>query len=198
MPLLFVESPKFKPTKESFSKTLGNVSGKIKQILVVAVLFGLVLISPLILIKTSYDQLGNLGVLVYVGFNIVYALSSKNLGALSDRWGRSPVLNMSFVSAALAFLLAFIGGWALLPGFLLFGIALGAFNSTFGPLVSDMSGKDKATSLGLARTVVGISVFIGSTAFGILLDTVGANTYLIGTGLSVAAMTAYNVLIGPG
>lgn len=196
-PLLFIDAPRFKPSRESFSKTLNHVSGEIKKILVVAVLFGLVLISPLILIKTSYDQLGNLGILVYTAFNIVYALSSRKLGAMSDTYGRSPILNLSFASAALAFLLAFMGGWAVLPGFLLFGIALGAFNSTFGALVSDMTDKNKATSLGLSRTVVGISVFIGSTVFGVLLDTIGMGTYLIGTVFSVAAMVAYNTLIGP-
>jgi len=195
VPLLFIKVPPFKRTEESFSKTLGHVSWRIWRVLVIAVLFGLVLVSPLILVKTSYDQLGNTGVLVYTAFNVVYALASKTLGAMSDTYGRKAVLNLSFVSAAFAFLLAFAGGWAVLPGFLLYGLALGAFRSTSGALVSDIAGRERATALGLFQTTLGVSVFIGSSLFGILLDTVGSITYLLGTLLSTASLLTYNFLL---
>jgi MFS family permease len=45
--------------------------------------------------------------LVYFGFNVVYALFATPLGALSDRWGRLPVLLSGYIAFGLVY-----AGWA--------------------------------------------------------------------------------------
>jgi MFS family permease len=45
--------------------------------------------------------------LVYFGFNLVYALLASPLGALSDRWGRLPVLMSGYIAFGLVY-----AGWA--------------------------------------------------------------------------------------
>jgi MFS family permease len=44
--------------------------------------------------------------LVYFGFNLVYALLATPLGALSDRWGRLPVLSLGYLAFTVVYL-----GW---------------------------------------------------------------------------------------
>src|SRR5207253_3824451 len=46
--------------------------------------------------------------LIYFGYNLVYALLATPLGALSDRWGRLPVLVSGYAAFALVY-----AGWAL-------------------------------------------------------------------------------------
>src|SRR5207253_1202871 len=46
--------------------------------------------------------------LIYFGYNVVYALLATPLGALSDRWGRLPVLASGYAAFALVY-----AGWAL-------------------------------------------------------------------------------------
>ncbi|MBR9689421.1 MAG: MFS transporter, partial [Candidatus Altiarchaeota archaeon] len=194
VPLLFVGHTEVKKTYSGFVETVKKVSKEMKYLLPMAALFGFVMISPMIFIKESYDQLGSIGILVYVLFNIVYALSANFFGKLSDRKGRSNVLNLSFVSAALAFLFVFRGGWGILVGFTLYGISMGSFRSTSKALVSDIVKKRQATALGLFQTVLGLSVFVGSSIFGILLESIGSTTYLLGALLSGISLGAYNLM----
>jgi MFS family permease len=195
VPLLFVEPPPFERTKKGFLQTIGEVSGSMHRVLAAGAVFGLVMVSPIILIKTSYDQLGSVAVLVYAAYNVIYALSSRYLGALSDTTGRKSLLNASFIFAGMSFLLVYFGGWAVAPGFLLYGVSMGAFHSTSSALVSDMVTEKRGTALGLFRTALGVSIFLGSSAFGLLLDSIGASTYLIGTGVSLASLVAFNALV---
>lgn len=194
IPLLFVKVPKIKPTKRSFTSALNAIPPEFKRFEIVVGLFGLALVSPIILIKTSYDFFGVWGLLIYTGFNIVYAMSSEILGSYSDKIGRGKILNLSFASAALAFLLMYFGGYAIIPGFIVYGLAFGSFRSTSSALVSEISGREKATALGLFQTTLGLSIFVGSTIFGVLLNSFGNVAYLAGTLASLASLGAYKML----
>ena len=194
VPLVFVRVPKIRPMHKSFTSTIRAVPKKFRKFEVVAGLFGLALISPIILIKTSYEFFGATGLLIYVAFNIVYALSSELLGSFSDKVGRQKILSFSFGSTALAFLFMYFGGYAIIPGFLVYGLSFGAFRSTAGALVSEISGSEKATSLGLFQTILGLSIFFGSTLFGVLIDLIGGGTYLIGSVVAITSLGVYKML----
>lgn len=78
--------------------------------------------------------------LVYFGFNLVYALLATPLGALSDRWGRLPVLATGYA----AFTLVYLGWtqahatWHVWALFLLYGAYYAATEGVARAFVADL------------------------------------------------------------
>ena len=187
IPLLFVDSPHFRKSHKNFSETIRGISNKVKKIFPTAIIFGVAAISPMIIIQESYKQVGKLGILAYIGFNLVYAFSARLFGSKSDKVGRKPVLNFSFIISGLSFLLIYLGGILSIIGFLLYGVAVGAFNSTIRAFIGDLAENNKGTSMGEFQTIFGLSVFFGSTIIGVLRTIIGTQAYLIPASLSILA-----------
>jgi MFS family permease len=78
--------------------------------------------------------------LVYFGFNVVYALFATPLGALSDRWGRLPVLLSGYIAFGLVY-----AGWAVATQawnawalFLVYGVYAAATEGVGKAFVADL------------------------------------------------------------
>jgi MFS family permease len=78
--------------------------------------------------------------LIYAAYNIVYALLATPLGALSDRWGRLPVLISGYVAFGLVY-----AGWALATQswnawvlFIVYGIYTAATEGVARAFVTDL------------------------------------------------------------
>ena len=78
--------------------------------------------------------------LLYCGYNIVYALLSTPLGALSDRWGRLPILLLGYGTFAAVYVgWAFANqGWHIWLLFLCYGIYAAATEGVGKALVTDL------------------------------------------------------------
>src|SRR5436309_3416122 len=97
-------------------------------------------------------------ILLYVLYNIVYAVHAFPAGILSDRVGRKPVVLVGYVAfIAMTTLLVFSDALAVLVvAFILYGLEYGMAEGTQRALVADFAPSDiKATVLGAYHTSVG-------------------------------------------
>ncbi|MBI4832596.1 MAG: MFS transporter [Candidatus Lindowbacteria bacterium] len=129
--------------------------------------------------------------LIYLLYNIVYALASMPMGGLSDSIGRKPVILLAYFSYAvlcLGFAVAsrMWHAWAL---FALYGIHSATVNPASRALVASLSRKrSRATALGVYHTSVGVAALPASLAAGVLWDRYGAAApFFLGGALALAA-----------
>ncbi|MEK7114826.1 MAG: MFS transporter [Patescibacteria group bacterium] len=183
--LLFVREPKFvvKSIHQLADKKklfqFGRFSRDFKIFLVAAALFGLANYSYSFYILRAND----VGVmiafipLIYLIYNIFYALSSYPAGRLSDKIGRAPVLIGAFVLfAALNLAFAFEAGklsiWFL---FALYGLFIGLTDGVFKAFVSDLvSRESQGEGFGIYHTVIGFATLFGNLGAGLIWQTYGA------------------------
>lgn len=129
--------------------------------------------------------------LAYFGFNVVYALLSTPLGALSDRWGRLPVL----VAGYLAFG-AVYAGWALANQtwqpwalFLIYGIYAAATEGVSKALVTDTVDQTRrGSALGWFSGLTGLVALPANVIGGWLWSNFGPSaTFALGAWLAFVA-----------
>jgi MFS family permease len=124
--------------------------------------------------------------LIYLFYNVVYALASLPMGRLSDSIGRKPVILLAYFSYAVlclgfAFAWRTWQAWAL---FALYGIHSATANPASRALVAGLSeARSRATALGIYNTSVGLAVLPASLIAGILWDRYGAAVPFLVAGL---------------
>ncbi|HHF59073.1 MAG TPA: MFS transporter [Thermoplasmatales archaeon] len=129
--------------------------------------------------------------LLYILFNISYAIFAYPFGVLSDRVGRKNVL----VSGYILFAIVFIGftilssEYGLVLLFLLYGLVYAIVDANQRAFVSDLSTENiRATSLGLFHTTVGIIALPAGMIAGYLWTEFGYHfTFLYGFAMSLIA-----------
>ncbi len=130
--------------------------------------------------------------LIYFGYNLVYAALATPLGALSDRWGRIPVL----VAGYGAFGLVYAGwaianqswqGWAL---FLIYGIYAAATDGVGKALVADVVPKtQRGTAMGWFNGLTGFAALPANVLGGWLWSNFGPSaTFGFGAWIGFVAM----------
>lgn len=126
-------------------------------------------------------------ILLYLVYNIVYALVSYPAGVISDKIGRKKLLVAGYLFYGLvyfgfAFASAKIAIWLL---FALYGLYSGLTEGIEKAFVSDVApAEQKATMLGLHATIVGIGLFPASFLAGILWTQLGPEAPFIMGGLT--------------
>jgi len=134
--------------------------------------------------------------LIYLFYNMVYALAALPMGRLSDSLGRKPVILLAYSSYAvlcLGFARAtdIRQAWVL---FALYGIHSATVNPASRALVAQLAeSRSRATALGVYHTSVGLAVLFSSLVAGILWDTYGATTPFLCAGL-VAVIASVAIL----
>lgn len=201
--LFFVKEKKaaFIPTAKKLSFNWSGLPLRLKLFLVVTVLFTLGNSSNQFLLLRAK----NLGyttenvLLLYLAYNIVYAIVSYPAGRLSDIVGRKKLLVWGYIFYGVVYL-----GFALTTDpvfmwvlFSLYGVYIGATEGIEKALVTDIAPENlRATMIGLHATLVGIGLFPASFLAGILWNQFGpAATFYFGgiTGL-LAALGLWLVL----
>jgi len=116
-------------------------------------------------------------ILLYVAYNIVYALASPGLGHLSDRLGRKGVM----VGGLIVFALVYLGfaqaarHWEMWVLFGIYGLYIAATDGVGKALAVDLVPSGiRGSAIGLLGTVSGVATLIASSVAGMLWSTVGS------------------------
>ncbi len=160
-PLIFVREPRFVQRQNGFEvKEIKNALSKDLLIFtVIASLFALANFSYMFFImKVQLTEGLVIPVLLYILFNIFYALFAYPIGKYADRIGKREVLIMGYVLFAIVSL-----GFAIntsLPIFMilfiLYGISFAMVSATQRAYAADISPPEyKGASLGIFQTVTG-------------------------------------------
>jgi MFS family permease len=115
--------------------------------------------------------------LVYFAYNAVYALLATPLGALSDRWGRLPILLSGYVVFGLVY-----AGWAVATQswnswllFMLYGVYTAATDGVARAYVSDLAPQQsRGLALGWFNGLTGFAALPANILAGWLWTTFGA------------------------
>jgi MFS family permease len=136
--------------------------------------------------------------LIYFGYNLVYALLATPLGALSDRWGRLPVLMTGYLAFGLvyagwAFATQAWNAWAL---FLVYGVYAAATEGVAKAFVTDLVPKEaRGSALGWFNGLTGFAALPANVVGGWLWSVAGAPaTFVYGawiSGIALALMLAW-------
>lgn len=137
-------------------------------------------------------------ILLYCGYNLLYALSSPVLGRWSDRFSKwnflsSGLLLFSFVYLGFAWATQ---TWQLALLFCLYGIYMAATDGIGKALLIELVPKElKATGLGMLGTITGVATILASTMAGLLWDHWGASApFIYGAGGAlIAAVIFWNL-----
>ena len=138
-------------------------------------------------------------VLVYAMFNLVAALISYPAGSLSDKFGRKPVLLISFI----IFLISYIG-FAFISNiffigilFIFYGLFQGIFRSVGKSFAADFVPENlRASSIGWYSTAIGISGLVASIIAGLLWDNIShASVFMYGAIISFIGIVSFLILI---
>jgi MFS family permease len=131
--------------------------------------------------------------LVLVVMNIVYALSSYPLGALSDRIDRKAMLAIGFITLIIAdiVLAAAPNLTMVMIGVGLWGLHMGMTQGLLSALVADEAPPNlRATAFGLFNFASGVALLLASLIAGVLWEQIGPSATFIAS----AAFTALGLL----
>lgn len=138
--------------------------------------------------------------ILYLAFNVVYALSSTPIGSLADRVGIKKTVLAGFIYysaifAAFAFANAHWQMWALFP---LYGIYKGMGDGMQRAYVAKLAPPDvKATAFGVYHTATGLTLLPASVIAGFLWDRFGPmETFLFGGVMSLFAAIVFAAGMG--
>jgi len=173
VPLFFVKEPKTKPIKKSLFSGIKYISKELKYFIFVASVFTFANFGLYMLLLLRAKQItGSLITAIALGvlFNFIWAFFTIPFGNLSDIIGRKKVLIIGY--ALLSFVgLGFIYSSSLIyliVLFILFGFVYAITQANQRALVSDLSGKMKATAFGFFQFVIGIVAIAGGIIAGFL------------------------------
>lgn len=136
--------------------------------------------------------------LMYLVFNVVYALGAWPLGRLSDRVGRKRLLVLGYLTYGVVYIgFALASPLALWGLFATYGVYYALTEGVEKALVADIAPLDlRATLIGLHATFTGVGLLPASLFAGFLWDTFGASApFFFGGGMGVLAAVALAFLI---
>ena len=187
VPLLFVKETKRKSQKISLKVSLQVLPKPLKMFLIVAGLFSFANFSYMFFIlrtQSFFTEEWSIAapVLLYVLFNIVYAIFAIPFGILSDRVGRKTVLVSGYLlfsvtTLGFAFVHSLIGFIIL---FALYGMVYAILDGNQRALISDLSTDNlRSTALGAYHTLVGLIALPSSLIAGYVWESINPNTAFI-------------------
>ena len=179
----------------------GGMDVRFKLFLVTVVLFTLGNSSDAFLILRAQ----NIGfsvtevLLLFVGFNVVYALASLPAGMVSDRLGRKGLIIAGWSVYALAYLGLGLASaaWHVWLLFALYGLYYGVAEGVSRAFVADLVPPEKrGTAYGLYHTAVGLSLLPASLIAGWLWHLIGPEApFYFGAGMAAVAVLGLVLLI---
>ncbi len=136
--------------------------------------------------------------LLYLLFNVAFALPAMAFGGMSDRRGRKPVIAMSFAifAAACCVMIVAEALWELVVAFVLLGVYKASSEGVFKAYVVDSVDEEmRASALGAFHTGVGLVMLPGGLLAGLLWDAVGSHaTFMFGAAMAVISIALLSVI----
>jgi MFS family permease len=131
--------------------------------------------------------------------NLVKSVSNVPGGALSDRFGRRPLLIAGwaiYAAVYLGFGLA-AAAWQVWALFAVYGLYFGATEGAQSALVADCApAARRGAAFGLYNLAIGIGALPASLIFGVLVDRAGARAaFTFGAGMALAAAVAVGFVV---
>jgi len=199
---LIKEKKKALPERHERPKlTLAHFDWRFKFFVVITTLFAIGNSSDVFLILRS-QQLGITTAMipvVYMTFNLVYALSAIPAGIAADRFGKKRVVLVGFILFALIYYGFAVAGsataaWVL---FGLYGVFMGLTEGVQKAFLTTIIPPDfKATAFGVYNTAVGLALFPASLIGGWLWDRVSpAATFYYGSAMAAVSTLLFIVFI---
>jgi MFS family permease len=137
--------------------------------------------------------------LLFVAFNLVYALAALPAGLVSDRLGRKGVIIVGWSIYALAYLGLAVASaaWQVWLLFALYGLYYGVADGVTRAFVCDLvPAERRGTAYGLYHTAVGLSLLPASLIAGWLWHLIGPEApFFFGAGMAGVAMLGFLLLI---
>lgn len=136
---------------------------------------GFSIITPVVpfLVQSYTSNAGEQAIVVTL-LTSVYAVcvffAAPGLGALSDKYGRRPLLLVCFLGSAIGYLIFGIGGalWVLFVGRIIEGITGGSISTIFAYFADIIPREQRTKYFGWISAVVGVGTIIGPTLGGLL------------------------------
>jgi len=199
IPLYFVKEKKKEPQDISLKIGLKNLPKSLKLFILVSSIFALANFSYMFFILRAQEFFtGKLAIgvpiLLYILFNIFYAVFAIPFGALSDKIGRKKVIIFGYLLFSLTCLgFAFFNSLAaFIVLFALYGIVYAIVDGNQRAFVSDLSTeKLRATALGTFHTATGLVALPASLIAGFLWQITPTITFIYGSILSMASVLLF-------
>jgi len=184
IPLFFIKDKVEKVIRGGLIKSLRSLPKKFKIYLLIASIFAFADFSYMFFILKAQDYFSvyYIPVMLYVLFNIAYAIFSYPIGKWSDKIGRRKVLAYGYALFALTSLLfIFSSNLALfISAFLLYGLAYAFIVSNERACASDLAPrKEMGTALGTFHMIIALVSLPSSLIAGLLWESMGHNAPFI-------------------
>lgn len=165
----------------------------LKAFIAIATLFTLSNFSYMFFILRVAEVYGSefLPLILYMTFNISYALFAFPFGIVSDKLGRAPVLFLGYLMFGLTCL-----GFSIAEGvpwffilFIMYGLSYALFDGNQRAMISDLSSSNvRGTAFGVFHAFASIAALLSSLIAGWLWEVFGMYaTFLYGTVLSMTS-----------
>jgi DHA1 family tetracycline resistance protein-like MFS transporter len=137
------------------------------------------------------DEIATYVSVILSSYALCAFLAAPFLGALSDRFGRRPILLVSLCGSAVGFVIFGIGGamWVLLLGRVIDGLTAGSISAMYAYIADTNAPKDRGAAYGMLGAASGLG-FMSGPALGGLLGQISLSAPLF----AAAALAALNVL----
>ena len=199
IPLYFVKERKRKAQNINLKIGLKNLPRTLKLFILISSIFALANFSYMFFILRAQEFFtGKLSVgapiLLYVLFNIFYAVFAIPFGTLSDKIGREKVIVFGYLLFSLTSLgFAFANSLtAFVILFALYGMVYAIVDGNQRAFVSDLSsGELRATAIGAFHTITGLATLPASLIAGFLWQINPRITFIYGTGVSIISVALF-------
>jgi len=197
IPLKYVSEVKSSAVKKlTVRLSLTKFSSRLRKFIVIAGVFALSDFSYMFFILRSREAFSGklstgIPILLYVLFNIFYALFSVPFGKIGDRAGRKRILIAGYGLFSLTCLgFAFFKSlYAFIILFALYGTVYAVVDGNQRAFVSDISEEDlRGTALGTFHTVTGLAALPASIAAGLLWRISASTAFFYGAAVSLLSV----------